>query len=225
VNHRCIDELQLDRLLELAEDHPDRRSVNSCTRCRALLTQYAAFKTAHVPNEARYEAAESALERFKESLVRDPAHTKPPAPSSPWSFWSWFRGPRARFAWGAVAAAVVLVVAAVTWAPWDEREIVLRSESPAPEQRIELPELRFDDAGAVHLYWPRVRAADAYRVIVHTTRFEQVFSETTADTVLVLTFDDLTGDVGTDDILQWRIEALHGGEVISRSRPGVIRHR
>jgi hypothetical protein len=224
VKHRCIDESQLDRLLELAEDHPDRRDLNSCVRCRTLLTQYSAFLAAHVPDEARYETAESALERFKESLVLNSTRTKPTAPSSPRSMWSRLWGGRARLAWG-VAAAVVIAVTAIIWAPWEEREIVLRSESPESEQRIELPDVRLDNTGTARLHWPRVRAADTYRVTVHTTSFERIFSETTTDTVLALTFDDLPGDTGTDDILQWRVEALQGGEVIMRSQPGVIRRR
>ncbi len=226
MKHRCIDESQLDRLLELAEDHPDRLEANSCARCRTLLTQYAAFKTGHVPHEARYDEAEPALERFKESLFSDPTHKKPPVGSTPLSFRSLFRGPRGRFAVGAAAAALAVFIAVITlWAPWSEREVVLRSESPDLEPRIELPELWFDDSGTVKMSWPPVRNADSYRVTVHTMDFKLVFSETTTDTVCVLRLEDLRGTVGTGDILQWRIEALQDGEVLTRSRPGNIRSR
>lgn len=226
MKHRCIDESQLDRLLELAEDHPDRREANSCARCRTLLTQYAAFKAGHVPDEARYDEAEPALERFKESLFSDPAHKKHLVGSTPLSFLSLFRGSRGRFALGVTAAALAVFVAIIAiWAPWSEREVVLRSESPDSELRIELPELWFDDSDTVKMSWPPVRNADSYRVTVYTMDFELVFSETTIDTVCVLRLEDLSGTVGTDDILQWRVEALQDGEVFTRSQPGIIRSR
>lgn len=225
MSHRCIDESQLYRLLELAEDHPDRREANSCARCRTLLIQYAAFKAGHVPDEAGYEKVEGALARFKESLLSAALRPKPPAVSKPFSFRSFFRGTRAGLAWGAVAVAAIVFAAVITWAPWSEREIVLRGESPDQEPRIELPELSLNESGTVSLYWPRVRDADTYRVTVYKVDFVQVFSKTTADTQYVLNIRDITGEVGTDDVLQWQIEALRGGEVLERSRLGVIRLR
>lgn len=227
MTHRCIDETQLDRLLELAEDHPDRQEVNSCVRCRTLLMQYAAFKSGHVPDESRYQEAEPALKRFVESSLSHPADSarKKQVRSAPLTFKSLFRGSNARFAWAAAAVAVVVFVAVITWAPWGGREIALRSESPPSQKRIELPELLLDKEGSVTMSWPRVRAADAYRVTVHTTEFEQIVSETTADTFYVLKRADLPGDAGSGDIVQWRIEALRMGEVVERSELGIIRFR
>jgi hypothetical protein len=221
MSHRCIDESQLDRLLELADDHPERREVNSCVRCRTLLAQYAAFKTGHVPDEAEYKSAESALDDYKESLLSDSTQVKPSAQRLSRSIWSSFRRPRTRLILGATAV-VVLFVTVITWAPWSEREIVLRSESPESEHRIELPDLRFDDTGTVELNWPRVRGADTYRVLIHTTSFEQIFSKSTSDSLLILAIDDLPSDLDANEILQWRIEAFRGGEIIDTSLPGVI---
>jgi hypothetical protein len=225
VSHRCIDESQLDRLLELAEDHPDRREANSCTQCRTLLIQYAAFKAANIPDGARYEEAEPVLARFKESLLSTTAHEAKLAPSKPFSIRSFFHGTRARFAWGAVATAVIVFIAVITWAPRSEREITLRGESPNQEPRIALPELQVNDSGTIRLYWPSVREADSYKITVYNIDFVQVFSKTTADTEYILNINDLTGEVKADDMLQWRIEPLRGGEVLEQSHLGVIQLR
>lgn len=220
MNHRCLLPEQIEEVLAISMEDARRKDAEQCPRCRSLLRQYSEFSTGKIEDPAEAAVVRPRLRRFIDESIRRGEQPATGGKDNLWSrltakFWPW-----PALATAAAAAAIVTV----TLAPWqgpEEGGIVLRGEDDAMAGFTLLPP-ESPAAGIVRLSWTAVPAAEAYRVVVYDASFDEIFSSIVTDTSVSLPLDDLAVGWQTAATLQWEVEALRQGDVVSRSEPGTL---
>lgn len=226
----CFEIEDLERALELPADHPRRRHLEECARCRSLADMLRDFATEAVaPVESGFAAVDASLraeiaeitgvpEALAEVEPAPRAAEVPAAPSrKPW--WS-FGAPRP-----ALAFAALLVVASAGVALW-------RANAPAPVLRdasgtgagafATLPAKAI--AGGLELTWFSEPGADAYRVVFLDGSLRDVArTAPSADTSFVLAPASLPDGLVHGAEVAWQVEALAGGDVVATTSARPLR--
>ncbi len=222
MEERCIDIERIDEVVDLPADHPVRRHVEDCPRCRNLLRSYQKFLRAEPVAGFNVEFARRTLD----ALIASKVGEKRPAASqrSSTSFSSVLRGlmrPTPLIAVGAVA----ILVAAVVWRQTQESEgILLRDEPTSRSAALPPAEVRPD--GSIHLTWQAVPGADAYQIRIYNSTLTEIYRHPdVAETSVVIDRSSLPSDLPPALDLMWRVYALQAGDVIEASEPGSIRIR
>lgn len=218
---RCIDSERIADVVELAADHPTRRHVEDCPRCRNLLRSYQKFVSAEPVAGAGIDDARRTLDALINSKVgKRSAATRP----SSMRFAHGLRG-FLRPAPLVAAAAVCALVAIVVWQQSRGPES-LRLRSQPTSQTSGLPPADVRPDGSIHLAWPAVSGADAYQVRIYGTNFTEIYRHpNVAETSVVIDRSSLPADLPPQFDLLWRVYALQNEDVIEASEPGSIRIR
>ncbi len=225
----CFEIEDLERALELPADHPRRRHLEECARCRSLADMLRDFATEAVaPVESGFAAVDASLraeiaeitgvpEALAEVEPAPRAAEVPAAPSrKPW--WSW---PRLQ---PALAFASVLVVCAVGVALWRKNESapLMRDASgsgagafaTAPERAV---------AGGLELAWTAEPGADAYRIVFLDGSLREVArTAALSGTRFVLDPAALPDGLSRGASVAWQVEALAGGDVVTTTAPRAL---
>lgn len=219
MSSRCIAPEQLARILELPEEHADRRHLRDCPRCRSLAKQFESFlrqpgtPNAAVPEGASLQEARTTFQqRLKDVLGKDArisdAQQTPPRPR--------ILQLRPILA----AAAVLIAVVGLSW--WRERaplsDDLLRG---APSERGTL-QIRVEDAvqegDGWALRWSVVPKADAYEVRIYSESLEEVARfGPLQDNAFDLFPENLPSGDAVSAASYWRVFALTRGDPLARS--------
>ncbi len=218
---RCIESETIGEVAELAADHPMRRHVEDCPRCRNLWRSYHEFLRAEPVAGFDTETARRTLDALIASKVGE--KRPPESRRSSASFSIRLRGllrPAPLIAAGAVA-----VFAVVVWQQSRGPEgILLRSGSATQSGALPPAEVRSD--GSIHLSWAPVPGADAYQVRIYGPGLTEIYRHpAVAETSVVIDRSLLPSDLPPSLDLMWRVYALQAGDTIEVSEPGSIRIR
>lgn len=217
---RCIDSERIAEIVDLATDHPLRRHVEDCPRCRNLLRSYQQFLRAEPVAGFRADAGRRRLDALISSKV---AGRQSVGPRWSMSVAGVLRGLARPASLVAVGAAVVLV-AVVVWQSSGPETPRLRSESASQTAALHAADLRPD--GSIHLSWTAVSGADAYQVRIYGPGLTEIYRHPeVAETSAVIDRSVLPSDLPPQLDLMWRVYALQAGDVIEVSEPGSIRTR
>jgi hypothetical protein len=220
MNHRCILPEQIEEVLTFSVEDARRKDAEHCPRCRSLLRQYSEFSTGKIEDQAEAAVVRPHLRRFIDQSIRRGEQPATGGKDNLWSrliarFWPW-----PALATAAAAAAIVIFTL-VPWEGAEEGGILLRGEDDATAGFTLLPP-ETPAAGIVRLSWTAVPAAEAYRVVVYNASFDEIFSSIVTDTAISVPLGDLEAGWQTAPTLQWEVEALRQGDVVSRSEPGTV---
>jgi hypothetical protein len=188
------------------------------------MRQYAAFTAGKVDDADEVAAARSSLRRFIDDTVRSGGKPVSPEEKGLWPRLLAAIRTRQALAGAAALAALILIVTLVPWQGTDRGDIVLRGDDRAREQ-FELPAADMSSPERIALHWPRVPGADSYRVVIYDASFGQLISAVVVDTMLALPASDLNAAWQSSPTLQWEVEALRHGDVLTRSQAGVLRRQ
>jgi hypothetical protein len=217
----CIDSEGIADVVELPADHPTRRHVEDCPRCRNLLRSYQKFVSAEPVAGAGIADAHHTLDALIASKVgKRSAVTRP----SSMRLAGVFRG-FLRPAPLVAAAAVCALVTVVVWQQSRGPES-LRLRSQPTSQTSGLPPADVRPDGSIHLSWAAVPGADAYQVRIYGPNFTEIYRHpSVAETSVVIDRSSLPSDLPPQLDVLWRVYALQTGDVIGTSEPGSIRIR
>jgi hypothetical protein len=217
----CIDGERIAEVSDLPADHPLRRHVADCPRCRNLLRSYQKFVLAEPVAGFAGDAALRTLDALIASKVGERSAASRPAQSTSRFSLRGFLRPVPLLAAAAVCALVAVVVWRQSQGPDD---ILLRNESPSPAAALAPAEVRPD--GSILLSWTAVPGADAYQVRIYGPGFTEVYRHPdVAETSAVIDRSSLPSDLPPQLDLLWRVYALQSGDVVQVSDPGSIRTR
>lgn len=216
----CIDVEHIAEVAGLPDDHPQRRHVQSCPRCRSLVASYRAFLKAEPLPGSGVERARAVLdERIRADAERWAAR----APAASQTREPWWRGwlkPAPLVATAAVAAIAAIMV----WNARSPQESALRdaNSTAAP---FSLHDARVD-AQSIHLSWTPMPGADGYEVRLYGPDLSEVYRHpATPQTEVDIPRASLPHDLPASLDLTWRVYALAGGDPVETSAPGSIRTR
>ncbi len=213
------DLVELERVLSLPADHPERVKYEARPDFAALSLGFQKFVTAEDVEGAQPEAAEATLSQF---VSRNMAQALGPQKQRPDNlldrlqmiFGSWLRP-------AVLAPVAVLAVAFVAfglWQPQPGNEPVLRSIENAPTVSLSAPV--FATNGNLTLSWQPVTGADAYLVRLLGADFSELQEiGPTSNTMLEISADKWSS-MGT--VRFWLVEALQAGDAIQRSAVEVL---
>jgi hypothetical protein len=229
---RCYRPDEIGELIDLAPEHPRRRHLGECPRCRALLAEYRRFREPGSDFPAEDVAdAEARLGEALRTRIDETKTVSEGAVRAPFRA----RRPRRRVvrllpSAALIAAAVVLFV--IVYRPFGGRRetrdsIVLRGvpEEPAApaEDGITLRKPAFQGDGFVELRWDSEVGADAYRVHLYTSAIEELPALAAVnEPKLVFRPRDLAPNLGPGTVLLWRVAALRQGDEIALSPLGTF---
>lgn len=185
----CPDLESLAGAPALPQDHPLRRHLDGCSRCRAAARALEAFRAGGGDHDLPRADLEDADRRLgaviaREVLGAEEDETVPPLPNAR-------RRTPPRGAWGWLAAAAVVAVAAGLWlvgpGPGSRPDDggPLRGEAPAAAVAVTA-----DPSGGAQVSWPAVAGADDYVIELWTAELA-LFSRLApaADTTRRVTWD------------------------------------
>jgi hypothetical protein len=222
VNDRSYTPEELERLLTLPEDHPERRAAAASPRFEALRRMLAEFER---PTDALVTDAELASARVElrrrlaeAGLLDSPAATRAPTPAAPQAprslprpgvlVWLLTGGGRPAFA---VAAA--LIVVGIGW--WTtQRPTRETTRAIATPGAFELA-TRLEGDGLV-LSWRAVEGADGYRVVFLDAGLAEVARlDVPTGTSLTLRAGELPAGVSPGSRVSLEVVALRMGDALS----------
>jgi hypothetical protein len=227
----CVDEQELAELLASAEDHPRRKHLDECSRCRARLAAFRAFMDeARVPPGANPAEAAARLDEFRRREILGKVLDRPgrgrESEKSPFArFLSWH--------WAAPVAAAALVIAIIgAWqllenrGPAGPEKMLLRGEKSGSSALAPLV-AESAGGGAVTLSWTTLPEADAYEVTVlgsdlSELRTYPVGQGTSARCSWTLPSDEIALLHQGPGGLFWSVRALRQGDEIARSDPRLL---
>ena len=221
MGHRCILPEQIEEILGIPSDDERRKEVEQCPRCRSLLRQYRAFSTITIDDMDEAAEVRPRLHRFLDERIRRGSEEAVDRESSLWARLAAVIRSRPALAAAAVVAAVILIVTLVPWQGADKGGIVLRGDEDAIAA-FELPPADLSAPGHVSLHWRPVAGAEFYRVVIYDASFNEMFSRIVTDTALTLPTSELSRVWETASTLQWEVEALRHGDVVNRSKTGLL---
>lgn len=219
---RCIESERIGEVAELPADHPLRRHVEECPRCRNLLRSYQTFLRAEPVAGFGIDAERRKLDKLISSKVSE----KRPEASrhSPTGFGSMLRGLVRPVPLIAVGAVLVLAAVVVWRQARGPEDILLRSGPTSQTAALPLADVRPD--GSIHLSWTAVPGADAYQVRIYGPNLTEIYRHPeVAETSIVIDRSLLPSDLPPKLDLMWRVYALQAGDIIEVSEPGSIRVR
>jgi hypothetical protein len=229
----CVPVEELGRVAMLPAGHPERRHLDDCTRCQALLVMLRAFETpAGAPEGADFKGADPRLRATIDELVSE-GHEEPelpparaeragaPAGGRGWR-WPGLAGPR--LAW-AFAAMIVVGGASVTlWRvyapPATMRATPSEQEGVAPFASEPARPVE----GGVELRWDSLPGATGYRVVFFDSTLRELARlEPTGATRLRLRADSLPAGLARGGVVGWQVEALAGNDRIASTSTRALR--
>jgi hypothetical protein len=250
VSHRCLEPDELEGVRALPPDHPRRREVETCPRCRQLLLSYVEFlEDRSAPDTIDREGAAARLREAFEREMGGPAGapmTQPEAPGGrseddarartpsdvgPRSAGVWRPHRALRFVMAAAAVAVITSLIGVFLSDHVRRpagrEDVLRTAPDSAGHRLRDRPILFQPrsvASGVELRWTSVPGADAYRVVFMGEDLSQLaILDTGPDTLAVLTLGSLPTGLRGGHTVAWQVEAMQGGYPMTSSETSLVR--
>ena len=209
----CIEVERIADVEALAPDHPSRRHLEECPRCRSLWLSYQTFMAIEPVGGARPDAARLALAEFIRRRMAGTLPAQRPTRFTLRSLWAapWRPIPLA-------AAAMIVVVAAVVLFRGGGRDEapVLRGDSGVTAALTLNDPTRLAD-GSIQFSWSAAAEADAYEVRVYGPDLAELARRPATGTSLVVEAGFLPAGE-----LTWRVVALHDGDVIETSAPASV---
>jgi hypothetical protein len=219
---KCVDVEHIGNVIEYPDDHPVRRHVAACPRCRTLVENYRAFMRAETTADAGLDRARAELD---EAIARRGRETLPGTPQggAGTKRMSWVRVLLRPMP--ALAAVVVVAVTAIVLTRGDHgvETPLLRTQGGAADTwQVNEPALRRD--GVVVLSWAPVPGADSYQVRIYGAALETLATlGPTQESSLALERSALPADLPDNADLTWRVIALRKGAELARSDPRSVR--
>ena len=206
----CIEVERIADVEALASDHPTRRHVEECPRCRSLWLSYQTFMATGPVDGARPDAARLALAEFIRRRATGTLSVERPSRFTLKNLWAGWRPIPL------VAAAMIVAVVAVTLFRGGGRDEtpVLRGDSGVTLTLTDPARLA---DGSVQFSWSAVAEANSYEVRVYGPDLAELARCPAAGTSLVVEAGVLpAGD------LTWRVVALRDGDVVETSAPASL---
>jgi hypothetical protein len=232
-NGPCAPVEELGRVAGLPLEHPERRHLETCTRCQALLAMLRSFEApAGLPEGADFAATDPRLRATIEELVRE-GREQPETPprrdervplSAGRRGWRWTDLAGPRLAW-AFAALIVAGGAGVTlWRVYAPPEAMRASPSQpwsgAPFASASARPVE----GGVELRWDAVPGATGYRVVFFDPTLRELARlEPTSATTARLRADSLPAGLVRGVVVGWQVEALAGNDPLARTSTRALR--
>jgi hypothetical protein len=208
-------------MLKLSADDNRRKEAEQCPRCRSLLRQYIEFSSGTIDEEKEAAGVRLRLDRFLDEKIRRGGGSLGRREDNFWiRFTKWIRIRPALTA-AAVVASVLLIGILAPWQGGDVGEIILRGDDDEAVQ-FELSPADMSVPDQIQLRWARVPAAESYRVVIYDASFNELVSTLVTDTILTVPVSELTNTWQTTPALQWEVEALRHGDVVNRSKTGIL---
>jgi hypothetical protein len=226
MNNDCIDVERIPEVLKLRADDPERRHVETCPRCSAILASYRAFMKAEIIAGSDPDDADTRLTAFLTSKIGAPQDATEDVTGAedlsrkgflPRIIEGFFMRP----AW--VAALLLIIVAGVfLWRPWTSEQTVLRGSSQVGvPQPLTLSAPQKLPGDRVRLEWTPMAGADSYQVRLYDKYLNGIARlEPTHETELII--DRSMLPIETPDELIWRVVALKRGDEIGSSDPASL---
>lgn len=219
---RCVDLERMGEVADLPADHPVRRHVDDCPRCRNVLRSYREFVAAEPVAGFGIDAARRKLDALIDSKVGEKRPAVSLQPSSGSSL-DWLRGFLRPVPLVAVAA-VAIVAATLLWQQSRESDGILLRDQSVTQSALPPAEIRPD--GSIRLTWAAVPGADAYQIRIYGPSFTEIYRHPdVTETSAVIERSSLPADLPPTLDLLWRVYAIQSGDVIQTSEPGSIRIR
>jgi hypothetical protein len=218
---KCIEIEKIAEVADLPDDHPTRRHVENCPRCRNLLRSYRKFVLAEPVAGFGIDGARKKLDALIDAKVAEKRPTTSPRSlMSLSSVLHRFLRPVPLLATGAAA----VLVAVAVWQSSGPEGIRLRNK-PTPQTATLAPaEVRPD--GSIALLWVAVSGADSYQVRIYGPGLTEIYRHpNVAETTVLIDRSLLPSDLPPSFDLMWRVYALEAGDIIEVSEPGSIRTR
>ncbi len=221
MSEECISVEELERVLELPGEHPRRRHLDECARCRGLADMLGEFAAeAPAPPGSGFADVDARL-RASIAGITGIAEASPAAPSRPGPV-SWFRLPRWQPAFAFAALLVVGFGGAAIW----------RANAPAPLMRdgagaqaqsfAALPERAV--AGGLELGWSAAPGADGYAVVFLDGSLREIARlAPLKNTRCRLDAAALPAGLAHGAEVAWQVEAFAGGDWIARTSARALR--
>lgn len=234
---QCVEEHALGEVLALPESDPQRRHLDECPRCRALVTSYRQFLEPSREDQASYGThEEERMNATRSKMFGVPAHAvgfaagahhgpKPPPEiselASPKRDWRHrLFGPTMRPVWG--FAAVILAFGILRLAPRPQPEAPVLRGGASTQILLGTPQYLPD--GSVTLSWPSHNEADRYELRFYSTALAELSRRDAGlDTMVTITPTNLPDVYQRGEPVLYRVVAIHGGDDLSTSAPGTIK--
>ncbi|MDH4036171.1 MAG: hypothetical protein OEX18_12960 [Candidatus Krumholzibacteria bacterium] len=219
---KCVDVEHIGNVLEYPEDHPVRRHVADCPRCRTLAENFRAFMRAETTADAGLDRARVELDGAIARLAGRALPAASPAERGVKRM-SWVRGLlRPMPALAAVAVVVAVAAVVLTRDRGFETPVLRTQDGAGTAWLLHEPALRRD--GAIVLSWEAVAGADAYQVGVFGVVLESLATlGPVLETSVVLDRSALPADLPDNADLTWRVIALRAGAQVAVSEPRSVR--
>ncbi len=220
MSHRCILPEQIEEILGGSPDDSLRIEAENCPRCRSLLRQYSLFLSGKINDDKEAAAVQPHLRRFLDESVRRGGEAPSAKKDSLWPRFTSIVRSRPMLLAGA-AAVLIIAATQIPWRSTPDQDIVLRGENGTATEFSLLP-ADLSVSGEILLSWHRVPGAESYRIVVYNSSFNELVSTVVTDTMLSLPSGELSAGWATGSTIQWEVEALSHGDVITRSETGII---
>lgn len=215
----CYSDADLGTLAALPAGDPRLAHLAVCPRCRSRLALYREFlEPSALPGGARADEADARLAAVLEREIL--AATRPaPARTRGENWLARWLAPARRPVW---ALAAIAVVAAGVWAiARGPSRPLMRGPETGTGVEVRAP---VESAGAVTLAWRPVRGADRYEVRFYATDLSDLARlPAPAGDRLELRRGTLPPPLSSGERVLWQVVALHGGDVLARSRTRSLR--
>jgi hypothetical protein len=229
----CVPVEELGRVAVLPAGHPERRHLDDCTRCQALLAMLESFETpSEHPEDAGFEAADPRLRATIEELARGGREGPELSPTRAERVrvpvgWRGRRRPGLagpRLAW-AFAALIAVSGAGVTLWRVYAPPVAMRaapSERWSGEPFLSAPARPVE--GGVELRWDPVPGATGYRVVFFDSTLRELARlEPASATTVRLRADSLPAGLARGVVVGWQVEALAGNDPLAHTATRALR--
>jgi hypothetical protein len=221
VNLRPLDPADVERLLALPPDHPDRRRAEASGQLEAWRRMVEAFESTSSGAPAGHAELDRRLAaRLEEALGPAPDIAGERAPRAT-------RNTGRRVAWGfalrpAFAILVLGVVAGGWWLTERTRTPHLRAmQDVSAGMSVAVPRA---EADGVHLAWSAVTGAQAYRLVFYGPKLDALATlETAGETTFVLRRGALPAGLAPGGEVFLEVTALRHGLAFATSRGRIVR--
>jgi hypothetical protein len=228
----CIPVEELGRVAALPEGHPDRRHLDTCTRCQATLAMLREFEApTAAPGDAGFADADPRLRATIAELVGEPdAGDRQPATSgrsaresAPPRALRLPRAPRWRLAWAFAALVVACGAGLATWR-LHQHSTELRGIPAGHRASAFVAESPRAVPGGIGLQWTALPGATGYRVVFLDASLREVARiEAGAATTLTLRADSLPPGLARGASMGWEVEALAGTDRLALTPTRALR--
>jgi len=233
---RCFSPDEIETIPRLPSDSPERRHLEACPRCRALLLTYREFvEDLTAPDAADLQdAGERLRAAFRESMARTAG---PTVRSRGLKVPRWIRHLPRRIGRASVlvpAAAAILVVVGLYAGIEYLREATgpdsLRGPSPSERGAFEGAILLLDPrpiaVNGIELRWRSLPDVSSYEVVLFAADLKDLARlGPLSDTTCIVRRGDLLPEPPPGTVVGWQVVGLRDGAAVARSSIGTARTR